>query len=164
MNVGVDLRQVRPVSTGGTWIFFRELVQALVGSSPGDAFRLFQTRDDAPMLPPHAAVTVEPIGPDEPRGAVDERAVALGLDVLVRAFPAGFHGFPPERQVVFVPDLQHDFLPELFPPDVRRDRCRRFGAALGHAGAIATVSEFSRRTILAHPERRCRDVFVSAGG
>jgi glycosyltransferase involved in cell wall biosynthesis len=163
VNVGVDLRQVRPVSTGGTWVFFRELVTALVGCASGDTFRLFQTRDDPPMLPPGAAA-VEPIAPDEPRGAVDERAAALGLDALVRAFPAGFHGFPPERQVVFVPDLQHDVLPELFLPEVRRDRRRRFGAALAHAGAIATVSEFSRRTILAHPDRGCGDVFVVPGG
>ena len=131
---------------------------------PEGRFHVFQTEGDAPLLAEHPGrVAVEPIAVAEPRGIVDARAVALGLDVLFRGFPAGFHGFPPRRQLVLVTDLQHEALPELFEPQVLHDRRRRFDAALSHAGALAVPSEFSRRAIAAHPETRCAELVVVPG-
>ena len=163
-RVGLDLREIRPVHSGGLRVFLRELLHALVRMWPEGRFHVFQTEGDAPLLAEHPGrVAVEPIAVAEPRGTVDARAVALGLDVLFRGFPAGFHGFPPRRQLVLVTDLQHEALPELFAPEVLHDRRRRFDAALSHAGALAVPSEFSRRAIAAHPETRCAELVVVPG-
>jgi glycosyltransferase involved in cell wall biosynthesis len=163
-RIGLDLREIRPVHSGGIRVFLRELLSSLVRLWPEAVFHVFQTAGDAPLLTAGGrSIAVEPIAPAEPRGTVEARALALGLDVLFRGFPAGFHGFPPERQLVLVTDLQHEALPEAFPPDIRDDRRRRFDATLSRAGAIAVPSEFSRRAIGAHPEHRGAEVVVVPG-
>jgi glycosyltransferase involved in cell wall biosynthesis len=163
-RVGLDLREIRPVHSGGIRVFLRDLLDSLVLTWPDAVFHVFQTEGDPPLLAERpGAVTVEPIATAEPRGTVDARSLALGLDVLFRGFPAGLHGFPPERQLVLVTDLQHEALPEMFTPDVLHDRRRRFDAALSRAGAIAVPSEFSRRAVAGHPETRCTEVVVVPG-
>jgi glycosyltransferase involved in cell wall biosynthesis len=159
MKIGLDLREVRPRS-GGIRPLLRGVLDALMQDPTGETFHVFQSEGDPPLAREGRSVAVETITADRRRSAVDERAVALGLDVLFRGFPAGFHGFPPSRQIVFIPDLGHDAFPEFFAPEVLRDRRRRFETVLRHAGAIATPSAFSRRAILEHPETRCGDVFL----
>ncbi len=68
------------------------------------------------------------------------------VDVLFRSYPDPEPlDFPLARQIVYVPDNQHDFLPELFEPPVLDYRRRAFGQVLAGAGAIGTISEFARR-------------------
>jgi hypothetical protein len=158
--VGLDLRQVRSGS-GGIRVHLRGALSTLVRAAADDTFHVFQSEGDPPLVDGAGRrVAVEAIATDPPCSVVDERALALGLDVLFRGFPTGFHGFPPERQIVFIPDLVHEFFPGFFEAEVLRDRRRRFEAALRHAGGIATGTAFSRGTILDHSETRCGDVFL----
>jgi glycosyltransferase involved in cell wall biosynthesis len=56
--------------------------------------------------------------------------------------------------------LQHEFFPQFFSPDLLPARRATFNKALAEAGAIATLSEYARQTIRAHPSTRCDDVFL----
>jgi glycosyltransferase involved in cell wall biosynthesis len=81
------------------------------------------------------------------------------VDVLFRSYPDPDPlDFPLARQIVYIPDNQHDFLPELFEPPVLDYRRRAFGQVLAGAGAIGTISEFSRAA-LAERAPAGRDIF-----
>ncbi|MBX5468828.1 MAG: glycosyltransferase family 4 protein [Thermoleophilaceae bacterium] len=71
---------------------------------------------------------------------------------------------PGAPSVVTVHDLQHELMPELFSPLERAYRRAFYTTSIRSAAAIATISEYSRRTILERhpvdPER----VFVCLAG
>ena len=82
------------------------------------------------------------------------------VEILFRAYPGRpLAACPAARQIVYMPDNQHDFLPGLFDPDTLEFRRLAFGDALARAGAIATISEFSRATLAAQAPRG-RDIFL----
>jgi glycosyltransferase involved in cell wall biosynthesis len=165
MKVGVDLREIRVGVSGGLRRALNGVLEELIRNSPDDEFHIF-VRDRA------AAQHWEETGPRRLEilddsldcGAVDRRASALGLDVLFRGFPGGLHGFPPDRQIAFIPDIAHEAMPELFDASELRARRRRFGAALAQAGAIGTLTEFMRQRILEHADLRTADVFLMPPG
>lgn len=49
--------------------------------------------------------------------------------------------------VMMIPDLQHEELPELFPPDVLAERLRTVRSGAARATRVLTLSEFSKRHI-----------------
>jgi glycosyltransferase involved in cell wall biosynthesis len=95
---------------------------------------------------------------DMDRIAADER-----LDVLFRMYPMedppGF-AFPVHKQIYLIPDNQHETFPEFFHPEDLRLRRLGFTRALGGAGAIGTISEFARKTLVDFPDTRCTDIFL----
>jgi glycosyltransferase involved in cell wall biosynthesis len=83
-------------------------------------------------------------------------------EILLRSYPHFLHpDFPIERQITFIPDMQHVDRPEFFTPDFLRFRRLGFGHLLAKGGAIATMTEFSRQTILRNPWTECHDVFLA---
>jgi glycosyltransferase involved in cell wall biosynthesis len=85
-------------------------------------------------------------------------------DVLVRSYPTPeLPDFPVERQIVVIPDMQHAERPQFFSQRVLRQRRLAFGYHLANAGAIGTMTEFSRHSVLANPWTRC-EVFLMPPG
>jgi glycosyltransferase involved in cell wall biosynthesis len=83
------------------------------------------------------------------------------IDVLFRGYPLEQElDFPLERQVVEIPDIQHEYFPEFFDAECLRSRRAAFNRVLGGAGAIGTISEFARQTLLSQPVTRCDDIFL----
>jgi glycosyltransferase involved in cell wall biosynthesis len=64
------------------------------------------------------------------------------------------------RCIFYIPDIQHEYLPEFFRPEELQSRRRAFGPVLAKAGAIGTISEFSRQTLLDQPETSCSNIFL----
>src|SRR5262249_49910336 len=84
-----------------------------------------------------------------------------GVDVLFRGYPLEQHvDFPLHRQVVEIPDIQHEYFPEFFDADCLRSRRAAFSLVLGGAGAIGTISEFARWTLLEQHCTHCDDIFL----
>ncbi|MEL3888632.1 glycosyltransferase [Ferrovibrio sp. MS7] len=82
-------------------------------------------------------------------------------DVIFHIYPRGdCVDYDLSRRVFYIPDLQHEFFPEFFNAEIIKGRQNAFTPVLNHAGAIGTISEFSRNTVLAHPECRCADIFL----
>lgn len=86
---------------------------------------------------------------------------AARVDAVIRTYPQEQHpNFPFERQIFIIPDIQHDYFPEFFPQHVLAARRRAFAFALTRGGAIATMTEHSRSTILNSSWNVCRDIFL----
>lgn len=85
------------------------------------------------------------------------------VDVLFRSYP-GIEplAFDMARQIVYIPDNQHDFFPEFFSPPDLAYRRRAFAEVLGRAGAVGTISEFSHRSMADMSYCRCTDFFLMA--
>lgn len=54
----------------------------------------------------------------------------------------------PLRQVLMVPDIQHEYCPEFFSESALAERRRLYGDAIGRAEHICAISEFTRRTLI----------------
>jgi glycosyltransferase involved in cell wall biosynthesis len=83
------------------------------------------------------------------------------IEVLFRTYPLeDTLQFPLHKQLFLIPDIQHETYPTFFSPEALRSRRAAFSKALGGAGAIGTISFFSRKTLREFPETRCADVFL----
>jgi len=165
MRTGIELGLFSPADEDLAGLL-SGVLGALFADHPGEEFTLFCTRASTglfPALPQHVERVVLPA--DRYFTRLDRKVARRRLDVLVRCRPRKEPlSIPLARQVVLIPDLIHESFPESFTVaerDERRFACR---PVLRGAGAIATLSEQTRQTILAHPSTRCRDVFVLGPG
>lgn len=86
---------------------------------------------------------------------------AASVNVVIRTYPQEHHPeLPFQRQVFVIPDIQHEFFPEFFSRHVLAARRRAFAFALTRAGAIATMTEHSRSTVISNEWTLCKDVFL----
>jgi glycosyltransferase involved in cell wall biosynthesis len=72
----------------------------------------------------------------------------LDAEVAV-SFPGYIHpDLFPLRQVLVVPDIQHEYLPEFFTPAALAERRRLYTDSARRADHICAISEFTRRTLI----------------
>lgn len=75
-------------------------------------------------------------------------ARSLGAEIAY-SFPGYIHpDLYPLRQVLMVPDIQHEFFPEFFGEAAVEERQRLYADALGRAAHICAISEFTRQTLI----------------
>lgn len=161
MKIGIDLRPVALGRSGGITLVMKGVLAALFVRHPEHQFFVFCTvfnRDLLPDVPPHVRVRSLPC--DSFTAELDRLLRQERVEVLFRCYPHEALDFPASRQVVFIPDIQHETYPEFFSADELRHRRLRFNRDLSRAGAIATVSEYARQTLLEHQWTFCRDVFL----
>ncbi len=162
MKLGVELFNIKEGETGGLVPHLQGVLEALFAGWPEHQFMLFGTeanRNLLPALPEHVQLHTLPRDGFFP--LLDVYAAYFQLDVLLRSYPGDFElTFPMARQIVLIPDMQHEYFPEFFSPSALENRRRDFGKALQDAGAIATNSEHSRATLLNHAATRCPDIFL----
>src|SRR5262249_3376466 len=83
------------------------------------------------------------------------------IDVLFRGYPLEQQlDFPLHRQIVEIPDIQHEYFPEFFDSACLRSRRAALSQVDGGAGAIGRIPEYARQTLLEQPCTRCRDIFL----
>jgi glycosyltransferase involved in cell wall biosynthesis len=166
MRIGIELRQIVPGESGGIVPLLEGVLDAFFADYPEHPVTLFCTTAHAglfPALPPHVERVM--LSPDGFFWRLAEEAARRQLDVLFRSFPQRAPvGLPPFRQIVLVPDLQHEFFPQFFSPLLLPARRATFNQALAEAAAIATLSDYARQTIRAHPCTRCDDIFLMSPG
>lgn len=84
-----------------------------------------------------------------------------GADVVFHVYPRGdCVAYDLSKRVFYIPDLQHEVFPEFFNAEIIKGRQDAFTPVLNHAGAIGTISEYSKSTLQAHPECHCTDIFL----
>src|SRR5579883_3276382 len=162
MKIGVELFDIAEGQTGGVVPLLQGVLESLFAARPDCQITLFGTPANCrlfPTLPPHVQSLTLPRESYFP--LLDVYASYLRLDVLFRSYPGDAElDFPMARQIVLVPDLQHEYCPEFFSPEALATRRRTFGKALREAGAIATISKHARQTVEKNPDTCCRDVFL----
>lgn len=164
MKIGIELRHIRLGESGGIAQFLQGLFDALFLLDSKNEYILFCTiynRKLVENLPPHVEAISLPthIFYQE----IDRLVIEKNIDFLFRPFPVTEPlQFPLEKQIVLVPDLQHEMYPEFFSQDILRMRRLAFNKALSNAGAICTLSEAAKQSVMNHPWTHCEDIFITS--
>jgi glycosyltransferase involved in cell wall biosynthesis len=89
----------------------------------------------------------------------------LGVEIAY-SFPGYIHPQVfPLRQVLVMPDIQHEYLPDFFSPEALEERQRVYTDSVRRADHICAISEFTRRTLidkLAVPAEKVTTVLLAA--
>jgi glycosyltransferase involved in cell wall biosynthesis len=162
LKIGIDFRFVTLGGAGGIAVLLKGVLRSLFAQYPQHDFHLFTTiynRGLLEDLPGH--VQVHTFATAQYVKFVTRALADEQIDVLFRGYPVEDHlKFPLERQVVLIPDIQHEVYPEFFDRETLRVRRLAFNSILGRAGAVGTISAFARETLLEHEWTRCRDIFL----
>lgn len=162
MKIGIDLRQLVLGASGGLSQHMQGVCEQLFALYPEHEFLVFCTAFNRSLLNYEAghvryfSLPVASYFKDMDRIIAEEQ-----MQVLFRAYPMeDTLQFPLDRQIIFIPDNQHETYPQFFSAEALRTRRVAFGNALSRAGAIGTNSEFTRAALLSFPETRCEDIFL----
>jgi glycosyltransferase involved in cell wall biosynthesis len=162
MKIGVDLRQVCLAASDEITQLIQGVFEAVFDRYSEHQFLVFCTPFNRSLLASDAehvryfSLSIASYFQDLDRIAAEE-----GLQVLFRSYPIeDTLQFPMRKQIFLIPDNQHEAFPDFFAPRVLDGRRSAFSKALGSAGAIGTISEFSRKVLLDFPGTRCEDVFL----
>jgi glycosyltransferase involved in cell wall biosynthesis len=103
---------------------------------------------------------------DSPAVAHLELLHDLGADVACSFTGHIEPDLRPLRNVLLVTDIQHEYHPEFFDPDLLRERRSLFGEGLRRADHVCAISEFTRRTLIERsgvPEEKVSVASLAAG-
>ena len=162
MKIGIELRQVTLGYSGGISQLLQNVLETLFVLHPEQHYVFFSTifnRGLLEQLPNQAEIVTLPL--DRYYEELARLAVEKRIDVLFRGYPIESEfTFPLSRQVFEIPDIQHEYFPEFFSAEALRSRRVAFTQALASAGAVATLTEYTRGTFAEQPCCRCRDIFL----
>ena len=167
MKIGIDLRWIVFGETGGLTQWLHGTLDALFARTDPHTYVLFHTVFNYHLFPhlPANVVRRTLTAPRYYEELQDQVTFEGDFDLLLRYYPFGvLDRFPLDRQIVCIPDCQHEAFPEFFDPVDLRKRRQAFNAYQTGGGAIATLTEFSRRELLADPWTTIDDVFLMPPG
>jgi glycosyltransferase involved in cell wall biosynthesis len=167
MKIGIDLRRIVFGETGGLTQWLHGTLRALFARPDPHTYVLFNTVFNYHLFPDAPANVVRhTLSGQQYYTELQDRVAFEGdFDLLLRYYPFGvIDRFPLERQIVCIPDCQHEQFPEFFDPTHLRERRQAFRTYQTSGGAIATLTEFSRRELLADPWTTTDDVFLMPPG
>lgn len=161
--VAIDLYPLIAGVSGGIVPWVHGVLREMIRLYPMDKILMFH-RPGPPPLVIHGD-NVEYVPLHEHPGMFYEDMTRhcenAGVQAVVRTYPREEHpDLPFERQIFVIPDIQHEYFPEFFSRHALAARRRAFAFALSRGGAIATMTEHSRSTVMSNPWTRCRDVFL----
>ena len=162
MNIGIDLRQIVLGAGGGISQQVKGICEHLFALHPEHHYFVFSTPFNRSLLDYEAAhVRFFSLTIPDYFEEVDRIATEKNIHVLFRTYPMEDNlQFPLCRQIFLIPDIQHEIYPEFFSAEALHTRRIAFARALSNAGAIGTISEFSRKALTDFPDTRCPDVFL----
>ena len=162
MKIGIDLRQLVLGVTGGLSQHMQGVCEHLFALYPKHDFLVFCTAFNRSLLNYEAGhVRYFSLPIVSYFRDMDLILAKEEVQVLFRAYPMeNTLQFPLYRQVIFIPDNQHETYPQFFTTEALRSRRVAFANALGRAGAIGTNSDFTRTALLNFPATRCEDIFL----
>jgi glycosyltransferase involved in cell wall biosynthesis len=153
VRIGMQVLSLKPGEVGGQGVFVRRLLQHLVPQLGDERLVLFLRPElaaepacDALCAHPKVEAVVE-----SPERHYGDGYAAWNLRLLERAaldvvyFPLSFF-YPrplPLPVLLHVPDIQHEYFPEYFPPEQLAWRRERIPESIALADAVITYTSFS---------------------
>ena len=161
--IAVDLYPLVAGVSGGIVPWVRGVLGELARLYPMDQLMLFHRPGRPPLQ--FEGPNVRFVGLDEDQQIFYDKMSRYCKNAEVRAvirtYPQELHpDLPFEQQVFLIPDMQHEFFPDFFSREELAARRRAFAYALSRGGAIGTMTEYSRSTVVESPWNLCRDVFL----
>jgi glycosyltransferase involved in cell wall biosynthesis len=149
MKIGVNLRTLVPGKIGGLETYIRAILEHIRRSDLnhevvifGSVYNISTLQFDDPRFRTVLLNDADPMGGLSAALAAERFDVwfcpLLVLEPQVIDVPA----------VVQIPDLQHEFFPDFFSPQVLAWRRQHFGYSVRRADAVLTLSEHSKQTIV----------------
>lgn len=162
LKVGIDLRYITSGASGGVAPQITETFRALILQQPDWRFHVFGTMFNQDLVPAaspnvvHYSLPLDTYYPDQ-QAILDAEAI----DVLYRPFPNEDElTFPLSKQIVFIPDLQHEYFPDFFSPAMLAFRRTHFARLITGCGAVATNTHHARDSIRERYRNTHNDVFL----
>lgn len=162
MIIGIDLRPLYIGKSGGIVQFVKGVFSELFRKYPDDTYYLFTTINNRGLMEPvQESVHNITLPASTFYRQVDHLVKTKDIDIFFRVYPLDEDlEFSLSKQIVFVPDIQHEIFPEFFTSTDLRARRLAFGKALSKAGGIITLSEHAKKTINDSPWALGPDIFV----
>src|SRR5262245_38390119 len=164
LTIAVDLYPLVAGVSGGIVPWVRGVLRELARLHPMDHLLLFHRSGTPPLKFRGKNVRFVPLYEEDQRifySKMTNYCKNAQVQVIIRTYPQELHpSLPFEQQVFLIPDLQHEYFPDFFAHDELVVRRRAFAYALSRGGAVGTMSEYSRSTVMANPWTLCRDVFL----
>lgn len=161
--VAVDLYPLIAGVSGGIVPWVHGVLREMIRLYPADQILMFHRPGPPPLVIHGDNVECVPLH-EHPVVFYEDmtrHCKKAGVQAIIRTYPWEEHpGLPFERQIFVIPDIQHEYFPEFFPRQVLAARRRAFAFALSRGGAIATMTEHSRSTLVSNPWTLCRDIFL----
>ena len=163
-RVGIDLRHILKTHSGGIAPLIAETVRALHEQCADWNIHIFGTMFNRNLIDiADKSVTHHTLPICNYYKAMQSILLKEEIDVLLRSFPDDDDlEFPFSRQIILIPDLQHEFFPDFFDPHTLANRRRNFSRLIQRCGAIATISQHAKATIVQHWPGRSSEIFVMA--
>jgi glycosyltransferase involved in cell wall biosynthesis len=162
MRIGVEIRDIHFGASGGIAPLIRGVVDAAMKRRPDVQFVVYATLFNSDFFSDVPSnVRIEILPPHSYWQRLGDKLRDDRIDVLFRGYPGtAIAGFPAARQIVQVPDVQHEDFPQFFSKTDLYLRRRGFRCALQGVGAIGTISEFARQSIAQREEARGAHIFL----
>jgi len=163
LSIAVDLYPLIAGVSGGIVPWIHGVLREMARLYPRDRIVLFHRPGPPPLQIVAPNIEYAPLDehPINYYAEMTRLCSTICANAIVRAYPQEHHpDLPLQRQVFVIPDIQHEFFPEFFPPAVLATRRRAFGHALSCGGAIATMTDHSRETIVSNGWTMTDDVFL----
>lgn len=163
LKIAIDLYPLLAGVSGGIvpWVqgVFREMIRLY----PVDQVLFFHRPGLPPLTIEGENVQFIPLH-DHPGLFYEEmtrHCANANVDVVIRTYPQELHPHVPfNKQIFIIPDIQHEYFPDFFSKHALNARRRAFAYALSSGGAVATMTEHSRKTLMENPWTLCKDVFL----
>lgn len=161
-TVVVDLFPLIAGVSGGIVPWVRGVLESYLEDFPLDRVVFCHRRSNLPFRLDGRSVEYVALSddPNEFYAGMTELLQREQADVCLRTYPQETGpNFPYARQIFVVPDIQHEFFPEFFEDWALASRRRAFAMALAGGGAVATLTEHSRKTLEEDAYNASPDIF-----
>src|SRR5438552_4787760 len=162
LRIAVDLRYLTEDASGGITPLVVHTLSRAFATAPRDQFYLLGTIFNQELFADDLFNVQKFSLPLSSYWSAAEAALTQhGIDVLFRSFPvADSLKFPLRKQIVLVPDLQHEAFPPFFTATELGERRRNFPRLIRGSGAVATISEHTRSMIGTQHRTQSDDIFL----
>ncbi|MGF9693067.1 glycosyltransferase [Rhizobium sp. 0TCS1.26] len=161
--IAVDLYPLIAGVSGGIVPWVQGVLRELARLYPNDRLVMFHRPSGSPLDIEGDNVELVELN-DHPiifYAEMTRRCEEMAADAIIRTYPQELHpNLPFTRQIFVIPDIQHEFFPEFFSKPVLAARRRAFAFALSCGGAVATMTDHSRETIVGNGWTSTDDVFL----
>jgi len=161
--IGVDLFPLYAGTSGGIVPWVKGVLREMVRLYPMDRVVMFHRPGPPPIFIEGDNVEFVPLDehPITFYNEMTRHCENMRAQAIIRTYPQEQHpNIPFERQIFVIPDIQHEFFPEFFPKHVLAARRRAFAYALSCGGAVATMTDHSRATLVNNGWTLSGDVFL----
>ena len=149
MNVAVNLRQYFQGRIGGLENYVRHVIGGVARSDVFESVTIFALETEAENIRQFApGVRIVGLSPSDAPQVIENEIHTGKYDLLLCPLLVLEPLRPKIASAVTIPDLQHEYYPEFFTPEILAWRRQNYRPSAKFADIVFTISEHSKQTII----------------